>query len=739
MPMSRIRATLVLLVAMSVSSVGVSQSASVTITGTIRDNRGLPVQTAISVDAMGLGDQGWVMSSSTGRYSIRVQEADQYIVTVNPLRTDWQHGYSFPYQFMAEKQHVFRSGVSITANFNLEPAATLWLRAFDTTGTELTRREFSSTWIGTWAPDELPIGPSQQAESSSHPLFWGWIENSVGNTACMMVPAMTPAVVWAMWHVPGAGTTFLHADNGGEGYCLRQGEIHSINLVYEFAATELREFHALLSSSFTHARVVPPGTAARLEDADAQMQSAETAMARNDWQLASLHAYQVLENVILAREEVEIAAAEAAIPESRHVSVTVSLVNDEGEALANAHVTCEQASSEFVLSIGWPEPRQYDQFVAAGFNHACFESWWGEIRHSNGTYAYPYDEVSSLAGAGLGTVMHASVWLSPAYPQGVPASAAAMPVEDLVQVVGEYSSAVVGNLAGRITLYNALNEPDLDQVRALTLSELLDVATSSAAGAKDADPDVLTYVNIGAPLMGQRNVDPVTYLAARDMHGNTLPGRVSFPSPETSGLEFLRALYLTPNQVDVTGLEFYYGVVMPPIDLGLFSRILDAYGELGKPVFISELSYATLDDYAGLVKYWSSYGGWHDGYTDEAQASWASSALTIAYSKPYVMGVQWVAANDGAPEYDFVGDGLYHRYGSRPRPALNAIGELLGDWMLVSEDRTDAEGAFTLDGPAGGYALLVTTEDGQVYRASISVRSADDGDSLAVTCHPEGE
>jgi hypothetical protein len=726
----------VLALAWVLSLVTAPQSgAKATIAGVVRDTSGRGIQTVISVDALDLGDQGWVRTDKTGHYSFQVNLADQYIVTVNPLRTDWQQGHAFPYKYMPEKRLLIRTSSSLAADFVLQPAGTLWLRAFAPDGHEMTRQEFPSAFIGAFPPGELPIGLSLQAKCNSHPLFWGWIENPPSNTACMLLPARTPGAIWAMWHVPGAGTTFLHADNGAAGYSLAEGAIESMNLVYEFADTELRELNERSTMLLAQVYNIADTTRQKLATANSLIVAATSAQTAGDWASAAAKSYAVLENVILAREELELGKARQDIAGSRVRRTRLKLVDPAGNPLPGASVEFAQASQDFLLSIGWPLAAQYGTFLDAGFEYACTETWWGEVRRADGTYIFPDAEIDALARAGLGLVMHASVWLSPAYPQGVPGIASTMSPDALAESVAEYSRTVLQHYAGWIPLYCAFNEPDLEQVVSLTLPEMEEIVNSSAQGAKQGDPATLTYVNISAPIMGPGCLDSVTYKAARDMNGNTLPGKVTYAPPTSSGIGFLQALYAKPTAVDVTGLEFYYGVTMPPMDIGLFSRVLDAYGALGKPVFISELSYATLDDYPGLTKFWSSYGGWHGGYTDQAQADWASGAVTVAFSKPYVMGVQWVAANDGPPQYDFVGDGLFHDGERTPRPALSAVADLIGSWTAHGSARTDSRGQFDLMGTLGTYKLTIQAADGRRYTATLHLPTSL-STAVVVRCQP---
>ena len=197
--------------------------------------------------------------------------------------------------------------------------------------------------------------------------------------------------------------------------------------------------------------------------------------------------------------------------------------------------------------------------------------------------------------------------------------------------------------------------------------------------------------------------------------------RASYDPPVLSGYEFVQALEKAGAPLDTVGLEYYFGTVYPPIDLGLFASSLDFNSTLGKKIFIGELCYSSLDGFPDLQRPWIGYSGWHGGYTDQAQAEWAADTLTIAFSKPYINGYQWGSTNDAGTDYYMIGYGLFHQDHVTPRPALAAIHDLIASWTTSGSGATDATAGLTFRGFGGEYELKITTADGRILYARTHV------------------
>jgi hypothetical protein len=700
--------------------------ASGMICGYIKDEAGKPVRMTIAVDALGSGDQGWVASDASGYYEKQVSEAMQYIVSISPRPAVTIGRYSFPTGYLVEKRLVTRIESGRRVDFVARDGGTLWLQAYDELGNEMFRQHFlQPDMFGAYPTGDFPYGQSIQACHRGVPLFWGWVQDSDMNTACLLLPPGEPAVIWGPWGLPDVGTTFLHADNGGHGFSVEESQVLPVNLVYEFARTEHREASQKYDEIVGMGYSLSASISGLLAEATDDMVLAENYQREGQKGAAAVCSYGVLKRAIMAREQMALEKARQDIEAFRKRDVTMTVTDAEGNEIPDAVVEYRQVSHDFVLSIGWPSEVQYEALRDAGFEHANFETWWGEIELSDGIYDFPDTEAQRLKEAGFGMAMLSGIWLTSAYARATPEFVAPMSPVELISQVYQYSRDVVTHYRDELEIYNCLNEPDLPQAFNFTLDELLGVVNASALGAKTARSDLPLFVNIAAPVFGYRQLDPVNYLVASDMYGNVCPETPIFRSPARSGYEFVERMVEANVDFDAVGLEFYYGVTYPTIDLGLLSDTLDCYGGLGKPIYISELSYATLDDYPGLNKWWSRYGGWHEGYTDQPQADWAEYAMTIAFSKPYVSGVQWVGAGDGPLDYDFVGDGLFHRDGSTPRLALSKIRDLIQSWTTEGEDTTDETGCLTFQGFAGHYEVMITTPDGGHFERQIHVTEHD--------------
>lgn len=701
----------------------------VRIYGHVTDESGSPLETNIAFDAFGLGDQGFVTTDSSGYYEKTVPDALQYIVSVNPGPSKQIGQYSFPTGILSQRKLVVRNGPEAQVDFTVGAGGTLWLQAYDKSGNEMTPGDYvNSAMIGAYPLGAYPEGQTYQNSYGGYSVFWGWIPGTNRNVACLLLPPGKPAELWAVWRVPGIGTTFLHADNDNQGFSVETGGVTPINLLYEFARTEYRDtfqqYQELQAAGYTFTLDIPTWLAA----AGQNLALVESLHQSGSEAASAVLAYQVLTKVIQAREQFVLERARQDIETNRTGTITVTLTDDQGRSLPNARVDYQQVSHDFVFSIAWPSEAQYQDLRAAGFEYASFESWWGEIETGDGIYNFPDAEFARLQKAGFGIVMHASVWTTAAYRPATPQFLASANPPELSAQAGQYSFDVLDHYQDQIEIYNVFNEPDQLQAYQYTLDELVTLVGASLQGARQADPNTITYANLSMPIFEFINQGGANYTVAYDMYGHPKPGMVNFASPAASGTEFVTALQEAGYSPDAIGLEYYYGVVLPTIDLGLFADSLDHYGTLANKVFVSELSYATLDDYPGLNKWWSWYGGWHQGYTDQAQADWARDALTIAFSKPFVNGVQWTGASDGPTDYDFVGDGLFHSDMVTPRPALLAIGDAIRSWTTQGSDTTDVSGSLTLQGYAGDYALTITTSDGRTLHGIVHITEQENNE-----------
>ena len=185
----------------------------------------------------------------------------------------------------------------------------------------------------------------------------------------------------------------------------------------------------------------------------------------------------------------------------------------------------------------------------------------------------------------------------------------------------DFVTTVVSHNAGKIHLYNLMNEPNTVNDLNFTPDQMLEFTKAVLTAGKAADPQAVMFVNLSTPGLGSYGGG-----AGDESMGNS------------STYNYLKDMLAAGVNPDAIGIQFYYGATLPAIDLGTASDLLDLYGrDFDIPFIISEFEYPTHEDYPGLVNL-SSFWGWHQGHTDQAQADWAVGIYTLAFSKPHIWG-----------------------------------------------------------------------------------------------------
>ena len=691
---------------------------SVKISGYVMDESGRPVELSVSFQGFDLGDLGFVNTNASGYYEKELAPALQYIVSAEPGPDQHIGKYTFPAGYLPQSRLVIRDGSQARLDFVVRSGGTLWLKAYTASGAEMTWQDFMNPYqVGAYPTGTFPYSETIQAEYGGIPLFRGWLQDSNRNIPCLMLPPSEPADIWAVWRLPEVGTTFLHADNNGQGFVAEKDGVTPVDLVYEFAKTEYREASQKLQELQGSGYIFSNEISNLLANALQNLNLAENEQVQGSESSSAVYSYKVLTQVIKAKEGMVLERARQDIETSRKGNITVTLTDDHGNPLPNAIVEYEQVSHDFVFSSGFSYPENYAALKAAGFEYTFFQTWWGMMETSPGSYNFPDASVSQQQRAGFGYLVETGPTLSPSMyigAPGFPVFAANESPEELSAHIRQFSYDLVTHYKGIFRMYDAFLEPDLLQAFNFTLPELVDFVKSSMQGAKQADPRQPTYVLVAVPIFNSMLNSRGSYSVLYSPEGDL---RAAYESPAHSGYEFVQALEAAGAPFDTIGLEYYYGTSYPPIDLSLFADSLDFNSTLGKKIFIGELAYSSLDGFSDVHKNWEFYGGWHAGYTDQTQAEWATDTLTIAFSKPYVNGYEWGVTNDNGTDYYMVGMGLFHMDHVTQRPALAAIHGLITSWTTSGSGVTDAAAGLTFRGFGGEYELKITTADGRTLYA----------------------
>jgi GH35 family endo-1,4-beta-xylanase len=165
--------------------------------------------------------------------------------------------------------------------------------------------------------------------------------------------------------------------------------------------------------------------------------------------------------------------------------------------------------------------------------------------------------------------------------------------------------------------------------------------------------------------------------------------------------DLVKSLIDEGTPVDIIGLQAHAkGEWYEPVNV---AEQLERYGQLGKPIQISEFSARTLtsDDGKGPIPITGTYrsGSW-DAHK---QAEFYREFYTVAFGSPAVEAiVTWGLDDERAW---LPGIGLISRDG-RPKPAYTALDHLINqEWKTRLDGRTDSDGRFRFRGFYGDYRI----------------------------------
>ncbi|HTY21778.1 MAG TPA: hypothetical protein VMC85_01510 [Desulfomonilaceae bacterium] len=679
---------------------------TITIHGKVTGVGGEPLHALISVNSSTNEFLGSSLSSAAGNYSLQVPQRDGYIIWTQELNDRVQFGAdTIPSGYSDLYQYAVPQGNDLAVDLTLQSAGAIWLQTYDLSGQYLFRQDVNNN---NWTVAVYPLG----TPPTEHPLqylnhqtntFWGWRNGSNKNHPVVMIPAGVSVELWIHFQVPGVGDTFIHLDNDGKGYSAKKGEALRVNLLYDAARTEYRILHNQLDQYSTGGYELSDAITQADTKASAALQDAGLKCPAGQMAACTSDAYTVLTDVILSREDAALQVAQQDIEKYRKKDVTVQVLDCSGTAVSGQAVDYQQVSNDFIFGAGWPENSEMAAFKQAGFTGAIEEAWWGEVTSDGSQYNYLDGNFSQVVQQGMNIIMHTGVWITPVsghyfYPRAIENMTPAQ-MADLAQ---QFSTKFTEHYRDRMVIYNAFNEPqNAFYTFHFTMDEVVKIAAASSAGAAQGAPDMPTYINFYN-----------TYLGG-DLSWYVNQYNENYPSAE----EILKAIVKANVPFNDIGLEFYSGVV-PTTDFGIYNDTIEHYGQYGKDVFISEISYGSADDYPTRT---SGYQGvWRGGHTDQVQADWARYAYTIAFSKPYVTGVVWVPASDTNTSNDLAGYALFNASG-QPRPVVSTISDLIHSWMSTGSGTTDATGSLTWRGFAGNYEARWTAQDGSQQLSKIHI------------------
>lgn len=689
---------------------------AVEISGRVTDPAGLPIERiCIGVTSLQNGAQlGFGFTDKNGRYEIAVTKENSYWVSAEPGAVIQIGNVRLPSTWMQQERKI--AGTHVTnVNFVLGKAGTIWLKSCDLKGHLMYRQDFfDPAYFGLFPVNLPPYGNDIHSQKGSlKPVFWGWEDGTDKNPAIMLIPVGMKVKILGLWEVPSVGSMILEADNGGEGYTVKQSELLTLDIVAEFAKTESRKMKDLYNEYRSKGYAFSYDLNALVAAAGAT--ASEQASYRDESQI-SRAAYRTLTNTLKAKEALALSVADQDIEKYRKQDVQIIAVDGSGKRIPSFKVRYDQESHDFSFGGGYVAGWYLNTFNyvkiledcrKAGFNSMHLEVPWRDLARDVSANDWLY---AKIARAGLRSLVADGglVWIGGEFE---PENAKGRTVAEYKALSQKFVHDIVSHYRNKIQIWNVFNEPEqamwFNQVTDLDETGLVSVMAGIYKAGKAANPRSILYYNLA-------------WIAWPSSNPITIP-----VSSIPYGLKLEEKLRRKGVNYDAFGLETYYGTAIPPLDMMRFSQILDYYGAVKKPFFLSETwlpsGPATEED----KKYYKPGRGqtpkwyWH-GLSEEAQADYARYVYTLAFSKPNCFGVIWLATWDD-PHCQFANVGLLDR-NLKPKKAFYRLRDLLGSWVVRGEGTASEAGKYTFRGFAGDYELTASCPGYQTKTARIHVK-----------------
>jgi len=391
----------------------------------------------------------------------------------------------------------------------------------------------------------------------------------------------------------------------------------------------------------------------------------------------------------------------------RKGEAVVSFKDGKGQPVAKAAVQILQSRHEFLFGcIAFDLIRRDDlhkadlwkQRFSELFNFAVFPFYWSSYERQPGVT--PRDDILEAVAwckaNGITTKGHPLVWTNPA---GIPKWIQQYPAEKSEEMVLSRVRREVGGFAGRIDIWDVVNEPihcrawkdigsnDYIQEPIPAIADYVDKAFRTAHEANPAAHLILNeYYVIARQEDRERFYQLVVELKRRGTPISGLGIQAHEPREE----------WFSPEKVWTT---------------------LDRLGELGLPLHITE--YIPQSGGKAIT------GGWREGtWTEQAQAEFAEQFYRLCFGHPAVISINWWGLGDR--DIWLPGGGLIGKE-YEPKPVYDRLKDLIHrQWKTSIDSRTDENGRVAFRGFYGSYDITVTTPDGRMQTSRVVLQKGRD-------------
>ena len=467
------------------------------------------------------------------------------------------------------------------------------------------------------------------------------VDEAVGSVR-FTPPTDRPFRIAMPLEVPGFGTVFSYADDGGRGWTARSlAQASPLVLNYAFAQDRMATVRRVAADCKQLGVDISPETQRRIDSAQAALDRAEKAGADHTTQVQE--SMESFRDSLYAGEMLVMARAQHAI------------------ATQLARPGFLFGCNGFGLASGSPEVRHLFQ---AAFNYTTIPIYEGWVEKEKGHPDYSFFEgaLDTLINTAILPKGHPAIWLEP---ENTPKWLQNISYEETKKYCLQHVQQAISRYRHRVHIWDAINEAEVQPetkrgMAGFTREQNVDLTVSALVTAHAADPTCFRCVNITGTW--------ADYYMSRN------------PAPwQQSPYDYLTMMRDADAKYEVIGLQYYHS----GRDFLEWERDLESFNHFGKAIHITEIGFPsslvpTPDE--GQYALWGGGEGgeglaWHNDFTETTQADYLEYLYTLAYSKPWVEAITW---------WDFNGrghDGFLREDGLTPKEIYHRLLDLRAKWL----------------------------------------------------------
>ncbi len=438
-----------------------------------------------------------------------------------------------------------------------------------------------------------------------------------------------PVIIAIGFNVYGFGKVYLYADNRGKGYTIKD---FPLNLNLELVQTRLYRVESIIKAWQLEGYSLPATITNRLHKARVYLKNAQNSQ-------------EIRQQMRWCQQ-----------------SLYESLWGGEEAVLAHARDTIARRGKRpnFLFGcnfFGFPDGGQaYETRFVQLFNFATIPLYWRSFERKKGQKNYENlnQMLEFLEKHQIKAKGHPLVWFAE---YGIPYWLEDTSFDSMKGKIETHIQEVTQYFGDRLPYYDVINEGSglaFANEPGYTLSQLIELSRVASTACHQGNPQAFRLINNCCLWAKYRTREE--------------------SNPDTP-YQYIKACLAANIPFEAIGLQLYY----PNHDLLEINRVLERFGQLGKPIHITELGVPsdTTEDENSFMK--TPFGLWHKPWSETIQADWIEQFYTLCYSKPYIDAITWWDFSEQVNH--FWAHGGFLKPDGQPKEAFYRLKDLLKRWQ----------------------------------------------------------